>query len=111
MVFWMAVPIQALWGLYGPPILALMTRHVAPSQQGNLQGALGSVRGIGFMIGPGIFTFTFASCIAAGRDWEVPGAPFLLAAALLAAAAVLAWHTTRPAPRPRIFLDTPVADL
>jgi DHA1 family tetracycline resistance protein-like MFS transporter len=94
-VFWLGVPVQALWGLYGPPIQGLMTRHVAPSQQGNLQGALGSVRGIAFMIGPGLFTFTFASCIAARRDWEVPGAPFLLAAALLTAATALAWRTTR----------------
>ena len=38
--------------------------------------------------GPGLFTQAFARSIAAGAAWQLPGAPFLLAAGMLMAA----WH-------------------
>src|SRR5207253_11157541 len=50
-VFWMAAPVSGLWGLSGPPMQGLMTRHVNAFEQGQLQGALSSLRGIAFMIG------------------------------------------------------------
>jgi hypothetical protein len=49
------------------------------------------------MIGPGLFTQTFAQAIGAHADWHLPGAPFLLAASILLVAAFIAWRTTRPA--------------
>ena len=73
-----------------------MTRHVGPSEQGQLQGALSSLRGIAFMIGPLVFTNVFASFIAANRDWHLPGAPYLLAALMVAGSTVMAWRVTRP---------------
>ena len=72
-----------------------MTRHVASTEQGRLQGLDGSLRGIADLIGPGLFTLTFAHFIAPGRAWELPGAPFLLAAALQVAALAIAWWVTR----------------
>jgi DHA1 family tetracycline resistance protein-like MFS transporter len=39
------------------------------------------------MIGPILFTQTFAFFIAAGRGWHLPGAAFLLSATLLTIAA------------------------
>ena len=90
-MFWLAVPVWSLWALNGPPMQSLMTRMVPASEQGQLQGALGSVRGIAFMLGPGIFTETFARAIDVA-----PGAPFLLASVLVAASGAVAW---RVAPR------------
>jgi len=95
-VFCIGIAVQALWGLYNPAVQGLMTRWVGPTEQGQLQGALGSLRGIAFMIGPGLFTLTFAHFIGAGADWHAPGAPFLLAALLLAVAMVLGARATRP---------------
>jgi DHA1 family tetracycline resistance protein-like MFS transporter len=46
------------------------------------------------MIGPGLFTLTFASFIGPHRDLRLPGAPFLLATLLMAVALVLAWRVT-----------------
>ena len=95
-VLWMGVPIAALWGAYGPASQGLMTRRVSPSEQGQLQGALSSILGITGMIGPALFTLTFARAISVPHPaW--PGAPFLLAAALVAVALGLAWRVTRPA--------------
>ena len=51
--------------------------------------------GIANLIGPVIFTQTFAAAIGSGRPLRLPGAPFLLAALLLAAAAIVAWRATR----------------
>ncbi len=62
--FLAAIPLVALWGLAGPSAQGLMTRLVDPRQQGELQGANGAVLGIAAMIGPGLFTLTFATFIA-----------------------------------------------
>jgi hypothetical protein len=43
-----------------------------------------------------VFTQTFAVFISATADWGLPGAPFLLAAALIFGAMLLAWRTTQP---------------
>jgi MFS transporter, DHA1 family, tetracycline resistance protein len=102
-IFWGGLPLAALWGLSGPPMQGMMTRHVGASEQGQLQGALSSLRGIAFMIGPLVFTNVFASFIGANRDWHLPGAPFLLAALMIAGSTAMAWQTTRS----RIILPEP----
>ncbi|MDZ7360642.1 MAG: TCR/Tet family MFS transporter [candidate division KSB1 bacterium] len=94
-VFMIGVPVMALWGLSGPSAQGLMTRRVEPAAQGQLQGALQSLRGITGMIGPGLFTLTFATFIGSRSDWHLPGAPFLLAALLVASAMTVAWRVTR----------------
>jgi DHA1 family tetracycline resistance protein-like MFS transporter len=99
-VFWIGVPVMSLWGLSSPSAQSLMTRRIAPTEQGRLQGAIGSIMGVTGVIGPGLFTQTFAAAIAPIRHWQVPGAAFLLAAILLAGAAVLAWIVTRGRPEP-----------
>jgi MFS transporter, DHA1 family, tetracycline resistance protein len=95
-IFWAALPVNALWGLSPPPMQVMMTRRVSASEQGQLQGALSSLRGIAFMIGPILFTSVFASFIGANRGWHLPGAPYLLAALLLTGAMYVAWRVTRP---------------
>jgi DHA1 family tetracycline resistance protein-like MFS transporter len=94
--FWTGIPVTGLWGLSGPPMSSLMTRRVSATEQGKLQGALGSLRGIAFMIGPLLFTATFASFIGPHKDWHLPGAPFILAALLLGASILIAWWATVP---------------
>jgi MFS transporter, DHA1 family, tetracycline resistance protein len=92
-VFCVGIALLSLWGLSWAASQGLMTRHVAATEQGRLQGLDGSLRGIADLIGPGLFTLLFAHFIAPGRD--APGAPFLLAALLQVAAIALAWRATR----------------
>jgi MFS transporter, DHA1 family, tetracycline resistance protein len=94
-VFLLGIPLMALWGLASPSSLGLMSRRVGPSEQGRLQGANSSIMGIANLFGPGLFAWTFATAIGASHEWHMPGAPFVLAAALLAIAAVTAWAVTR----------------
>jgi DHA1 family tetracycline resistance protein-like MFS transporter len=100
--FLSALPVFAFMGLVGPAAQGLMSRRVGPSEQGQLQGANSSIMGITGMIGPGLFTLTFASFIGAHRDWRAPGAPFLLAALLMVVALVLAWRVTSRRPEVKI---------
>lgn len=103
MLFWAGVPIMALWGLSGPAALGLMSRLVGPSEQGQLQGANTSLASLSSLVGPALFSLTFAYFIAQpGSPW--PGAPFLLAGLLLLVAGAAAWRVTarpRPAALPR----------
>jgi DHA1 family tetracycline resistance protein-like MFS transporter len=93
---WIAIPVGALWGFYGPAAQTLMTQQVSPSQQGQLQGALGSLMGVAAIISPPLYTNVFAAAIE-GRDKisaTIPllGAPFFVAALLLMCALVVAWR-------------------
>ena len=94
-IFWIGVPVMSLLGLTSPAAQGLMTRRVDPTEQGRLQGAIGSIMGITGVIGPGLFTQTFAAFIGPERDWHLPGAAFLLAALLLGIGTLLAWSITR----------------
>jgi DHA1 family tetracycline resistance protein-like MFS transporter len=88
-VYVIGVIAMSLWGMMTPALQAVMTRLVGPTEQGQLQGANSSLLGIANMVGPFVFTQTFAFFIGTHRDWHLPGAPFLLSSALLIIAAVV----------------------
>ena len=58
---------MALWGLANAASQGLMTRRVGADEQGQLQGANQSLQGIADMIGPGLFTLSFACAIGRSR--------------------------------------------
>jgi DHA1 family tetracycline resistance protein-like MFS transporter len=93
-LFWIGIPVMALWGVAGAATQALTTRLVAPDQQGQLQGATSSVQSVSQLLGPFLFTLTFAYFIGAQAPLQLPGAPFLLASALLAMALLFAARAT-----------------
>jgi MFS transporter, DHA1 family, tetracycline resistance protein len=95
-IFWIGVPVMAMWGIATPSLQMMMTRLVQPTEQGRLQGALASLVGLASLIGPTVFTQTFAVFIGERADLKLPGAPFLLAAVLVIAGMALAWRTTQP---------------
>ena len=82
--FFASIAPLCLWGLASAAAQALMSRRVGPHEQGELQGAIGSIRGLATLFGPALFTTAFA--IGVGRG--VPGAAWYLAALLLAGASV-----------------------
>ena len=85
---------NALWGVAGAATQALMTRRVTPEQQGQLQGATSSVQSVSQLLGPFLFTLTFAYFIGESAPMKLPGAPFLLASVLLLLALWIAARTT-----------------
>jgi DHA1 family tetracycline resistance protein-like MFS transporter len=89
-LFWLGIPVMALWGIANAATQGLMSRLVAQDQQGALQGATTSVQSLSQLVGPFLFTLTFAYFIGSGAPWVMPGAPFLLASALLLLALLIA---------------------
>jgi len=96
--FWFLVGIfvMNLWSLSGPAAQGMMTHRVSSSEQGELQGAISSMRAIAMLIGPGLFSFTFAWFINAQHGWVLPGAPWYLAALLLFVAMLMAFTVEQP---------------
>jgi len=93
--FLIGIPVMGLWGLTGPALQGLMTRRVGVDEQGQLQGAIASIQAIAGLIGPFLFSVTFAFFISGAGVWRIPGAPYLLAALLMSVAAASAWRITR----------------
>jgi DHA1 family tetracycline resistance protein-like MFS transporter len=71
----------------------MMSHKVKPNEQGQLQGATSSLLGIAGLIGPLVYTESYALFASPRAGWHVPGMPFLIAAALLVVAARSAWST------------------
>jgi DHA1 family tetracycline resistance protein-like MFS transporter len=97
---WIAIPIGALWGFYGPAAQTLMTQSVPANQQGALQGALGSLMGISMIIAPILYPRVFAAAIDFNAATPLPdlpilGAPFFVAAFLLMCALAIVWRSTQ----------------
>ncbi|HZD50714.1 MAG TPA: TCR/Tet family MFS transporter [Silvibacterium sp.] len=94
-IFLIGIPIMAAWSLCGPSAQGLMTRHVGHNEQGQLQGSVQCIRGLTALIGPSLFTFVYAAALRPGSRLHLPGAPFLLASAILLSALPLAMVATR----------------
>jgi DHA1 family tetracycline resistance protein-like MFS transporter len=98
-VFLLGIPFLSLGGLAGPPAQAMMTHQVDPHEQGRLQGALTSLASLAGIFGPALFSNLFALFISDHAPVQhLPGAAFVLAAALLLTAGLIAIKVTRHAP-------------
>ncbi|MBD9370779.1 TCR/Tet family MFS transporter [Xanthomonas sp. XNM01] len=106
-VFLLGLPVSALWALASPSTQALITREVGPEVQGRIQGALMSLVSLAGVFGPMLFAGVFAAFIGDDAPAHLPGAPWLLAALLLAGAWGVAWY--RAARTPPVAGDTPTA--
>jgi DHA1 family tetracycline resistance protein-like MFS transporter len=99
-IFMLSIAINAFWSLATPPSQSMMTRRVSASEQGELQGAIGSMRGVAMIVGPLMFSFVFSFFVAPGH--VLPGAPWYLAAILLGTALAVAWIVA-----PKAAIQTP----
>jgi len=95
-LYLLGVPIFALMGFLMPGLQGLMTRRVAPHEQGQLQGANQSLAGVAAIVGPVIFGETFAWSLR-HEAFHVPGLAIYLAAGLLTLAFVIALGAAKAA--------------
>ena len=72
-----------------PATQGLLSRQVGPDEQGTLQGALSSLTSLTAIFGPLLATHLFGWFTRPAAPVKVPGAPFLLGAALEALALVI----------------------
>ena len=96
--YFISIPVMMIWTISGPAAQGMMTHRVSASEQGELQGAISSLRAIAVIIGPGLFPFTFAYFIDAHHRWNLPGAPWYLGVALLFFAMLMSFRIDQPPP-------------
>ncbi|HEX4051356.1 MAG TPA: TCR/Tet family MFS transporter [Steroidobacteraceae bacterium] len=100
--FLAGIPFLSLGGLAGPPAQSMITHQVSPGEQGRLQGALSSLQSLAGIFGPALFANIFALFIGDhAPTHRLPGAAFVLAAALVLVALLLTVRATRSTPAPQ----------
>src|SRR5881409_2572800 len=95
-VYIASIPIISMWNISFPAAQGMMTHRVSEREQGELQGAIQSLRSIAFVIGPFLFSGIFAWFINPKHSFHIPGAPYYLAAVLLFTAMLLATRVEQP---------------
>src|SRR4029077_1520231 len=96
LVYMASIPVISLWNISFPAAQGMMTHRVSEREQGELQGAIQSLRSIAFVIGPLLFSGLFACFINPNLAFHFPAAPSYLAAVLLFAAMLLATRVEQP---------------
>jgi DHA1 family tetracycline resistance protein-like MFS transporter len=85
-----AIPVLNLMSVAWPSAQSIMSREVKPSEQGQMQGAVQSLRGLAGILGPIMFTYVFSQTFGASAAIHAPGAAFFLASGLLVASLAVA---------------------
>lgn len=84
----------ALGGLAGPAMSGIASSQVGPDQQGELQGAIGSMGSLTNIISPLLMTMVFGFYTGPDAHFYFPGAPFILAAVLTIMSLILFFRIT-----------------
>lgn len=90
MMFVFLIP-YCLGGIAGPALQSIISGHVPPNEQGELQGALTSLMSATSIIGPPLMTNLFAYFTHKEAPVYFPGAAFFLGAVLMMASTYYAY--------------------
>ena len=94
MMFVFLVP-YCLGGIAGPALQSIISGHVPPNEQGELQGALTSLMSATSIIGPPLMTNLFAYFTRTDAPVYFPGVSFLLGSVFMIASALWAYFALR----------------
>ena len=83
------LPIAALADMAPPLFTAFAANRVGEDQQGLVQGVIASLSSVAAVVAPLAMTAVFERFVGGG-SWYLPGAPYLLAAAMMLAIVPLA---------------------
>jgi DHA1 family tetracycline resistance protein-like MFS transporter len=99
---WMIYPaivLGSLGGIANPAMQSVMSKQAGPSSQGKLQGAVASLASIAAIISPLFMTQLFSRFSVPEAPVQLPGAPYLVAGALVFCCVLIALRTVpRSAP-------------
>jgi DHA1 family tetracycline resistance protein-like MFS transporter len=90
------IPVLNLMSIAWPSAQSIMSRQVKPSEQGQMQGAVQSLRGLAGIFGPMMFTYIFSKSYGPTAPIHLPGLAFFVAAGLLVASLAVAQRVRRP---------------
>ncbi len=89
------IMVGSLGSVAGPAMQALITKMIPATEQGAVQGALSSLRGMTEIAGPLIATNLFGHFTSPATPVKLPGAAFLASSLMVALGAALAVRSTR----------------
>ncbi|QJB31734.1 TCR/Tet family MFS transporter [Chitinophaga oryzae] len=90
MMFAFLIP-YCLGGICGPSLQSVISGHVPPNQQGELQGALTSLMSLTTVVGPLIMNSTFAYFTSARAPFYFPGMHFLIGAVCMMLSVIITY--------------------
>jgi DHA1 family tetracycline resistance protein-like MFS transporter len=93
---WMVFVVSTIWvlaGLTWPSLNAILSQQIPPNAQGELQGGLTSMGSLAAIVGPPVMTQLLAA--ASTPAFFFPGAPFVLAGALVMCSLMLLRNVAR----------------
>jgi DHA1 family tetracycline resistance protein-like MFS transporter len=90
LIFVLSMPVAAFGLLLGPALEAMLTKRVAPEEQGRLQGATKSLNGVAAIVGPPIYGAVFAWSLRQEGAAELSGLAVFVSAAFMAGCVALA---------------------
>lgn len=90
MMFAFLVP-YCLGGICGPSLQSVISVHVPPNQQGELQGSLTSLMSLTTIFGPLIMNNTFAYFTSSKAPFHMPGVHFLIGAICMLLSIFIIW--------------------
>ncbi|MCG2613042.1 TCR/Tet family MFS transporter [Terrimonas sp. NA20] len=95
MMFVFLIP-YCLGGIAGPSLQAIISGHVSPKEQGELQGTMTSLMSVTMIIGPLLMSYVFSHFTRKdGSAMYFPGAAFFLGAILMLISAALAYRVLK----------------
>ena len=94
----MFTPITALGAVVTPALQGILSKATSDDSQGELQGVLASISALGMILSPLLMSSVFARFAAEDAAPYLPGAPFLVSAALMLACIFVFLPTLRPRP-------------
>jgi DHA1 family tetracycline resistance protein-like MFS transporter len=92
-----AIAIGSLGGIANPSMQSVMSRQAGPQAQGELQGATASIASIAAVLSPLFMTQLFSRFSRPDSAVYLPGAPYLVAAALVFLCVLICLRATKPA--------------
>ncbi len=93
--FMAGMPLLNLVSIAWPASQGMMSRAAGPEEQGQLQGAINSLRGVAGIVGPGLFTWIFARAVGDWSGWAPAGLPFFAACGIMLLSVLLTFAVPR----------------
>jgi DHA1 family tetracycline resistance protein-like MFS transporter len=102
MMFAFLIP-YCLGGIAGPSLQAIISKHVPPNEQGELQGALTSLMSLTTIIGPLIMNNLFKYFTTDKAPFYFPGVSFLLGALFMLLSVIIAYYALQKEKRTTVY--------
>jgi DHA1 family tetracycline resistance protein-like MFS transporter len=90
MMFLFLIP-YCLAGIAGPSLRAIITNHVLPTEQGEIQGTIASLMSAATIVGPPVMSSLFYYFTHKGAPIQFPGMPFVLGGILMMVSGIISY--------------------